>query len=197
MDPFVGRVEGLQNLPKRSPVIFCANHASYIDHYIIGGLIENYIEEDLYFVAKKEHFSNFFTKKWHASLKAIPIDRNSSADIALKNVIEILKKGKTVLIYPEGTRSTTGRIQKGKTGVAVLALKAKVPVIPIGIINTHKILPKGSIIPRFNVKAEIKIGKPLTFNQYYDTAISYDVLKHITTNIMSSIANLCKMEYHY
>ena len=94
-------------------------------------------------------------------------DRQAGGKEALKWAVKALKQGKIIAIHPEGTRSLTGKLQKGKTGVVRLALAAKVPVIPIGLIGTFEILPKGKYIPKLK-RATMNIGKPMYFGKYYD-----------------------------
>ena len=101
-----------------------------------------------YFLSKKEHFDNIIKAAWHRYLGAIPLDRQKGGKEGLKQAIKKLKHNKIIVIHPEGTRTLTGKMQKAKTGVARLAIAAKVPVIPIGLINTFEILPKGKHVPK-------------------------------------------------
>ena len=134
---WVGKVNCIENLPKGAFIV-AANHASYMDHLIIAGYIISHLNKKVHFLAKKEHFDNIFKKAWHTYAGAIPLDRQSGGEETLKWAIKALKDGKIIAIHPEGTRSLTGKLQKAKTGVAKLALKAKVPVIPIGLIGTFE-----------------------------------------------------------
>ena len=193
---YIKEIHGLKNLPKKKGFVVAPNHASYADHLIISTIILNHYNEKLHFLAKKEHFQDPFQKVWHKHVGAIPIDRESSGEEALKIAIQCLKKGKIIGIYPEGTRTLTGKLQRAKTGVARLALKAKVPVVPIGIIGTFEILPKGKNIPRFK-RAIVNIGKPMFFNEYYGKENNKKVLRLVTTKIMKEIAKLAKQEYNF
>ena len=134
---WVGKVNCIENLPKGAFIV-AANHASYMDHLIIAGYIISHLNKKVHFLAKKEHFDNIFKKAWHTYAGAIPLDRKKGGKEALIWAVKSLKQGKIIAIHPEGTRSLTGKLQKAKTGVAKLALKAKVPVIPIGLIGTFE-----------------------------------------------------------
>jgi 1-acyl-sn-glycerol-3-phosphate acyltransferase len=101
------------------------------------------------------------------------------------------------MIYPEGTRTLTGKLNRAKTGVARLALQAKVPVVPMGLTNTFKILPKGKWIPKFGLKSDITIGKPMYFDKYYGKDDDKKTLRKITTLIMREIARLSRQKYPF
>jgi 1-acyl-sn-glycerol-3-phosphate acyltransferase len=156
-----------------------------------------YSERMLFFLAKKEHFEHFWERRWHKFLQAIPIDRQAGGREALSKAIEKLDEGEAIGIYPEGTRTLTGKMNKGKTGVARLALEAKVPIVPIGITNTFKILPKGKFIPKSKLKADVYVGKPMYFTKYYDKEITKEILRKITDEVMLEIAKLSKQKYEH
>lgn len=188
-------INGLQNLPKKGPFIIAANHASYMDHFMMSLLVP-YLNRKIHFLAKKEHFEGFFKRAWHTYAGAIPIDRNAGNKKALKWAIKALKEGKIIGIHPEGTRSLTGKLQKAKTGVARLALLSKAPVVPIGLIGTFEILPKGKYIPKLK-KAAMNIGKPMHFTEYYNKKINKKILREVTDTIMREIAKLCRQKYDF
>jgi len=144
LGPFIGRVEGIENIPKSGGAILAANHASYLDHFIIGVCIFARINRMIYFLAKKEHFETPLQRFWHRYLQAIPIDREAGGKDALAEAVHHLRRGDLIMIYPEGTRTRDGALQRAKTGVARLAFAAHVPVVPIGITNTFFILPKAN-----------------------------------------------------
>lgn len=193
---WVKKVNGLENLPKKGAFIAAANHASYVDHMIIGAYIISHLDRKVHFLAKKEHFDNFLKKAWHTYAGAIPLDRQKGGKEALKWAIKALKEGKIIAIHPEGTRTLTGKLQEAKTGVARLALLSKAPVVPIGLIGTFEILPKGKYIPKFK-RAVMNIGKPMYFPEHYNKKINKKILREITNMIMEEIARLCKQRYNY
>tara|TARA_Y100000310_G_C20540650_1_gene743119 strand:+ start:172 stop:837 length:666 start_codon:yes stop_codon:yes gene_type:complete len=196
---WIRKVKGLENLPKNQAFIIASNHCSYIEHFLIGSLVISYLQKKIFVLAKKEHYEDITQKKWHKFwnnyLGQIPIDR-SKGEHALKLAIECLKKGKVLIIYPEGTRSLTGKIQKGKTGVSRLALGAQVPVVPLGIIGSFEILPKGKIIPNMK-RATLNFGNPIYFNKYYNKPTTKKSLRSITNTIMKQIAKLSNQKYNF
>ncbi len=193
---WVKKVNGMENIPKKGSFILAANHESYFDHLIIICTIVPSLNQKVHFLSKKEHFDNSLKAAWHSWAGAIPLDRKRGGKKALKLAIKALKHGKIIAIHPEGTRSLTGKLQKAKTGVAQLALLAKAPVIPIGLIGTFEILPKGKYIPKAK-KAIMNIGKPMYFPEYYNKKINKRILREVTTRIMKEIAKLCKQKYNF
>lgn len=192
---WVKKATGLENLPKKGAAILAANHSSYADHLIIGAYVATKVNGRFHFLAKKEHFQGL-QKLWHIRLGAIPLDRQKGGKEALRLAVKALNEEKLIIIYPEGTRTLTGRLQKAKTGVARLTLLSKVPVIPIGLIGTFDILPKGKYIPKMQ-RAVINIGKPMHFPQYYNKNINKKMLDEVTFKIMKEIARLCRQKYNF
>ena len=193
---WIKEVNGLRNIPEKGPFIVAANHESYMDHMIILCTLVPYLNKKIHFLSKKEHFNNPVKAMWHRWAGAIPLDRQAGGKGALGWAVKSLKLGKIIAIHPEGTRSLTGKLQKGKTGVARLALSAKVPVVPVGLIGTFEILPKGKYIPKLK-RATMNIGKPMHFNKYFRKPVTKRLLREITTKIMKEIAKLCKEEYKF
>jgi len=192
---WVKKVTGADNLPKEGAAILAANHSSYADHLIIGAYMAKKVNRRFHFLAKKEHFQGL-QKLWHIYVGAIPLDRKMGGKHALKVALNLLNKGKLIIIYPEGTRTLTGKLQKAKTGVARLALQSRVPVIPIGLTGTFEILPKGKYIPKLK-KATMNIGKPMIFTEYYNKKQTKKLLREVTTKIMKEIAKLSKQKYNF
>lgn len=195
--PFLGECTGLENIPSDQGALLAANHASYLDHLVIGSNLIPKLNRMLYFLAKKEHFSSFLQRRWHQYFRAIPVDREAGGQEALQKAVEHLQGGNLVVIYPEGTRTLTGRMSRAKTGVARLALSARVPVVPMGITSTFYILPKGKRIPRLGKKADLLIGRPLRFDSYYGKDNDSGILREITTTVMKEIARLSGQEYDF
>lgn len=195
--PWLGRCEGINNIPKSKGAILCANHGSYLDHFIIGIHVHKATGKAPFFLAKKEHFESPWQRMWHRYLKAIPIDREAGGKDALAKAIEHLKSGDLIMIYPEGTRTLTGRMGRAKTGVARLALSAGVPVVPMGLTNTFHILPKGKYIPRLGKKSDLYIGRPLLFEKYAGRENEREVLRLVTDKVMLEIAHLAGTDYEH
>ncbi|MBR9699015.1 1-acyl-sn-glycerol-3-phosphate acyltransferase [Candidatus Woesearchaeota archaeon] len=194
LSPWMGKCTGIENVPKKKGALLAANHASYLDHFVIGTKVVPHTNKVLHFLAKQEHFDSPHQWLWHKYLRAIPLDRKAGGKTGLSKAVKHLKKGDLIMIYPEGTRTLDGKMNKAKTGVARLALAAHVPVIPMGITNTFRILPKKKRFPRRG-KADLNIGKPLYFTQYYGKGSDKKVLRKVTNIIMKEIARLSKQEY--
>ncbi len=193
---WIKKVNGLENISRKGHFIITANHSSYMDHLIIGSIITSYLDKKICWLAKKEHFDTFLQRVWHNYVGAVPLDRESGGKETLRFAVKALKQNKIIAIYPEGTRTLNGKIQKAKTGAARLALLSKAPVLPIGLIGTFKILPKGKYIPKMH-KAVMNIGKPMHFPEYYNKKINKKILNGVTTKIMKEIAKLSNQRYDY
>jgi len=193
---WIKEVNGMKNIPEEGAFIIAANHESYMDHLIIASTFICHLDKKVHFLSKKEHFDNVFKKAWHTYAGAIPLDRKTGGKEALIWAVKALKKGKIIAIHPEGTRTLTGKLQRGKTGIARLALAAKVRVIPVGLIGTFEILPKGKNIPKLK-RAIMNIGKPMGFDKYYNKTITKKLLRKITNEIMKEIARLCNQKYNF
>jgi len=193
------KLTGIKNLPRDEPFIIAPNHCSYIEHFMIGSIIASKLNKKTHFIAKREHFDSITQNRWHRLWKRyityIPIDRNKG-EKALKDTLAYLKKGGIIVIYPEGTRSLNGKIQKGKTGIARLILWSKVKVVPLGFKGTFDILPKGKNIPALK-RATLNFGKPMTFEKYYNKTITKKLLRTITNDIMKQIAKLSDQKYNF
>lgn len=154
-------VIGTENVPERGGVIIASNHVSYLDPLVLGASTKRKIN----FIAKKEVFNNIFSSIFLKSLNAFPVDRKKIDMPAFKKTISILEVGGILGIFPEGTRSINGELQELKLGVVKIAMKAGVPIIPVGIIGTHKIYPHGKRFPvLFKNKITVYFGAP----QYFD-----------------------------
>lgn len=154
-------VIGIENVPERGGVIIASNHVSYLDPIVLGASTKR----KLHFMAKKEVFNNIFSSIFLKNLNAFPVDRKKIDILAFRKSISILEEGRVLGIFPEGTRSLNGELQELKLGVVKIAMKTGVPIIPVGIIGTHKIYPHGKIFPvLFKNKISVYFGAP----QYFD-----------------------------
>lgn len=191
------RVEGLENIPDTGPAILASNHLAVMDSFFLPLMVRRRI----YFLAKSEYFTGTglkggFQKWFFTAVGQIPIDRSGAeaAAGALTAARRQLEKGELMGMYPEGTRSPDGRLYKGKTGLARIALDAGVPVIPVAMINTHKLNPPGSILPR-PAKIVVKVGKPLDFSRYDGLQGNRFIERAITDEIMYSLMELSGQQY--
>ncbi|MEV4619727.1 lysophospholipid acyltransferase family protein [Asanoa sp. NPDC049573] len=190
------KVEGLENVPARGGAIIAGNHLSVADELFLGSVIPRHIA----FWAKAEYFTGTGIRGWFSrsvmnGIGAIRVERagGRAALSAFDGAIPVLKAGDLVAIYPEGTRSPDGRLYRGRTGVARLALAAGVPIIPVGMIGTDKLQPIGHRIPRFERgTATVKFGKPIDVTGRRTDSSS---LRQITDEVMAAIQELTGQEY--
>jgi 1-acyl-sn-glycerol-3-phosphate acyltransferase len=188
-------VEGLENVPDEGGAVLAGNHLSVADEYIMGAVVPRHIA----FWAKSEYFhgtglSGMAMKTLMRGLGAIEVNREGgrAALTALDSAIPALRGGDLVGVYPEGTRSPDGRLYRGRTGAARLALLAEVPIIPFGVIGTEKVQPIGSKIPKLGTKVSIRFGKPMDFT---DRTLDSTGLRAITDELMAAIRALTGQEY--
>jgi 1-acyl-sn-glycerol-3-phosphate acyltransferase len=191
-------VIGLENIPADGPAILASNHLSFSDSIFLPVKVTRKIT----FLAKSDYFTGSgvkgkVTAAFFKGAGQVPVDRTggNASTAAIATGVRVLKEGNLLGIYPEGTRSPDGRLYRGKTGVARMALEARVPVIPIGMINTDKVQPIGRTRPNFNVDVGIRIGQPLDFSRYYGMEEDRFVLRSLTDEIMYKIMELSGQEY--
>ncbi len=153
------KVEGVEHLDANQTYIFAGNHASQFDIFAFQG----YFPHDFRWLAKKELFGLPFIGQAMRAIGCVPIDRGRSrrAVVSLKQAARRIASGTSVLIFPEGTRSPDGRLRSFKGGAILLAIRAQVPLVPIGFNGTAQVLPKGSLLARPG-HVTIRIGPPLT-----------------------------------
>jgi 1-acyl-sn-glycerol-3-phosphate acyltransferase len=194
---FRPHVEGAENVPDTGPAILASNHLSYADWLFMPLTLPRRVT----FVAKAEYFTTpgvkgWFQRKFFSGAGQVPIDRSgaSAAEGALASARKILREGDLFGIYPEGTRSHDGRLYRGKTGVARLALETGVPVIPIAVLNTDVVAPPGRKFGAFT-RPGVRFGKPLDFSRYEGMENDRYILRAITDEIMYEIMQLSGQEY--
>ena len=191
------KVQGLDNFPESGAAILASNHLSFSDSIFLPLVCPRRIT----FLAKAEYFNapgikGFLQKVFFHAVGQVPIDRTSAsaAEDALTTGLRILGEGNLLGIYPEGTRSPDGRLYRGKTGVARMALEAGVPVIPVAMIDTEKIQPIGTKVPRV-MRVGIRIGEPLDFSRYEGMENDRFVLRSMADEIMYELMELSGQEY--
>ncbi|MFY9916442.1 MAG: lysophospholipid acyltransferase family protein [Nocardioidaceae bacterium] len=189
--------EGTENVPEQGGAILASNHLSYSDWLFMPLAIPRRVT----FVAKAEYFTTPGFKGWlqktfFSGAGQVPIDRSSgtAAAGAIATGLRILANGELFGIYPEGTRSHDGRLYRGRTGIARMALEAKVPVIPIATIGTDIVAPPGKIFGKF-ARPGVRFGEPLDFSRYEGMEDDRFVLRSITDEIMYEIMELSGQEY--
>ena len=187
------RTDGVEQVPAHGAAILASNHVSFCDSIFLPLVLRRRMT----FVAKAEYFEDPKTAWFFRAVGQIPIKREggSASQRALASATEVLKSGGLFGIYPEGTRSPDGRLYKGHTGVARLALQNRVPVIAVAMIGTKEAQPIGQVVPRFFMPITVKFSKPMTFERYYDRADDPRVLREITDQIMFELRELSGQEY--
>ena len=191
------KVEGLEYVPHSGPMILASNHLAVADSFYLPLVVTRRIT----FLAKAEYFTGTglkgrFQRWFYTAAGQVPIDRSSgsAAHATLATAVRILREGRLLGIYPEGTRSPDGRLYKGKTGVARMALEAGVPVIPVAMIGTDRVNPIGSKMWRPR-KVHIKIGEPLDFSRYHGMAGDRFIERSMTDEIMYALMELTGQTY--
>src|SRR3954469_9978916 len=189
-------VEGLENIPAAGGAIFAGNHLSVADELFLGAVVPRHLA----FWAKSDYFAGTGVKGWFTrslmhGLGAIKVERagGRAALTAFDSAIPVLKEGDLVAVYPEGTRSPDGRLYRGRTGVARLAVAAGVPIIPVGMLGTDKVQPIGQPYPMpFRGKVTVKFGKPIDTT---GRARARTSLRALTDEVMAEIQALTGQEY--
>ncbi|MFJ4715306.1 lysophospholipid acyltransferase family protein [Streptomyces sp. NPDC088785] len=194
---FRPRIEGLEHVPDEGAAIVAGNHLSFSDHFLMPAILKRRIT----FLAKAEYFTGpgvkgRLTAAFFRSAGQIPVDRSGkeAGQAAIREGLGVLGRGELLGIYPEGTRSHDGRLYKGKVGVAAMALKAGVPVVPCAMIGTFEAQPPGQKIPSMR-RITIRFGRPLDFARYAGMADEKVILRAVTDEIMYAILELSGQEY--
>ncbi|MFG2325840.1 lysophospholipid acyltransferase family protein [Streptomyces sp. NPDC048568] len=194
---FRPRIEGLDHVPASGAAIVAGNHLSFSDHFLMPAVLRRRIT----FLAKAEYFTGpglkgRLTAYFFRSAGQIPVDRSGkeAGQAAIREGLGVLGKDELLGIYPEGTRSHDGRLYKGKVGVAVMALRAGVPVVPCAMIGTFEAQPPGRKIPKVH-PVVIRFGEPLDFSRYAGMEGEKAVLRAATDEIMYAILSLSGQEY--
>lgn len=190
-------VVGQENIPKTGGVILASNHLSVIDSVFLP----LYLDRPISFLAKSEYFTGKGLKGWmtRVFMKAtgqLPIDRSGgkASEASLNTGLRVLGGGDLLGIYPEGTRSPDGKMYRGRTGVARMVLEAGVPIVPVAMIDTEKMMPIGTTLPRVR-RIGIIIGKPLDFSRFEGMEGDRFILRSITDELMYELQKLSKQEY--
>ncbi len=190
-------VTGSHNIPKTGAVILASNHLSFIDSVFLPLVIDRNVA----FLAKSEYFTGKGLKGWATKMffKAtgmLPIDRSGgkASEASLNTGLKRLATGDVLGIYPEGTRSPDGKMYRGRTGVARMILEGHVPVVPVAMIDTEKVMPIGTRIPKVR-RMGVIIGEPLDFSRFEGLEGDRFILRSITDEIMYELQKLSGQEY--
>ena len=191
------KTEGLERIADSGPAILASNHLAVADSFYLPLVVKRRIT----FLAKAEYFTGTGLKGWfmrwfYTVAGQVPIDRSSAdaAQAALDTAKRLLDDGKLLGMYPEGSRSPDGRLYKGKTGLARLALETGVPVIPVAMIGTDVVNPPGSKRWRFG-KVTVRVGKPLDFSRFEGLAGNRFIERAVIDEVMYELMQLSGQEY--
>ena len=189
--------EGQENIPASGGVILASNHLSFSDSFYLALVAKRpmaYLAKSDYFTGKG--IKGYLTKSFMRGVGQLPVDRSGgrASEAAILTALQVLNAGDILGIYPEGTRSPNGILYRGKTGLARMALEAKVPIIPVAMINTYEIQPPGKIRPRLK-RVGIRVGKPLKFDRYEGLEDDRFVLRSVTDEVMYELMTLSGQEY--
>jgi 1-acyl-sn-glycerol-3-phosphate acyltransferase len=189
---FRPRTAGLENVPAEGPVIIASNHQSFLDDLLLPLVLKRRVTV----LAKADYFDKWYTAWFFKMAGCVPVRREggSASRAALQTAIDALDDGKLVALFPEGTRSPDGRLYRGKTGVARIALEARAPVVPVAVMGTFELLPYNKRRPKTGT-VEIRFGKPLTFERHYVSPGDRFVLRSVTDEILYEIMMLSGQEY--
>jgi 1-acyl-sn-glycerol-3-phosphate acyltransferase len=187
------RVEGNEHVPRSGPVILAANHRSFLDSIFIPLVIPRRVT----FVAKAEYFDDKRVAWFFRGVGQIPIRREggSASERALEAATEVLEAGGVFGIYPEGTRTRDGKLHRGHTGVARLALRTGAPIIPVGIIGSDEVQPIDSKLPRLFKTVRIRFGEPIELGHYQGRHDDRLALRDVSDEVMFEIQQLSGYEY--
>jgi len=175
------KIIGTEHIPAHGGVIIAANHISLWDPPVLGAACMR----SIHFMAKEELFAIPGLKWIITKLKAFPVRRGAADRTAIRHAINLLKKGEILGVFPEGTRSTTGELGKPEAGIAMIALKAGVPIVPACIIGTNRLFKDGCMFPQFI----IKFGKPIMIKEDKNDK---EMMEKISITIMQEISCLLK-----
>ena len=190
-------VRGLENVPAEGPAILASNHLAVIDSFFLPLVLPR----EIVFIGKSEYFQGVglkgrMTAGFMRGVGTIPVDRGGgkASEAALRTGLRRLRDGGLFGIYPEGTRSPDGRLYRGKTGVARLAIESGAPVIPVAMVGTNIAQPIGTRIPKV-MRIGIVIGEPLDFSRYKGMESDRFILRSVTDEIMYALMSLSGQEY--
>lgn len=170
---FRWRVEGLENIPQTGPVVLCSNHISLLDPPLIGSALNRRI----YFMAKEELFHIPVFGSLIRSLGAFPVKRGAADRAALRKAIEILQQSKVLGIFPEGTRSKSGKLGEARAGASLIAFKGNAVVIPVAIVGPYRLFR-----PLY-----LRFGKPLDLSTYRQGKLTASLMEEVSQQIMQEI----------
>ena len=190
-------IVGRKNVPVEGAAILASNHLSFIDSVFLPLMIDR----PMSFLAKSDYFTGKGLKGWATRMfmkgtGQIPIDRTGgkASEASLNTGLQVLGRGDLLGIYPEGTRSPDGRLYRGRTGLARMALEAHVPVIPVVMVDTDTVMPIGRRLPHIG-RVGMVLGEPLDFSRFAGMEGDRYILRSVTDEIMVALQRLGEQTY--
>lgn len=195
---FRPRVEGLEHVPSEGGAILAGNHVSFSDSIFMP----MFVSRKVTFLAKSDYFTQpglkgLLKRLFFRGVGQVPLDRTGgpASQAALQTGVRLLREGQLLGIYPEGTRSPDGRLYRGRTGVAYMALEAGVPVVPVVCVGTDRVNPPGTLMWRIGRRPLIRFGAPLDFSRYAGMQQDRYVLRSMTDELMYGLMTMSGQEY--
>ena len=188
---FRGEVVGMENFPADGPFLIASNHASHLDPPVVGC----HVPRQMRFFARKSLWNNRLFAWWLDQVETIPVERDSGDIGAIKRVLQALNENRAVVLFPEGTRSVDGHLQKPKAGVGFMACKTGVPVVPCRVYGSFAAFGKGSAIPRLGTPITVVFGPPISATDYDDPTAGKARYETAAQRIMDRIAALPEPRY--
>jgi 1-acyl-sn-glycerol-3-phosphate acyltransferase len=191
-------VHGVENIPKKGAAIMASNHRALLDSAFVPGAIPRHVA----FLGKEQLFAGKslrarFVRSFMQAMGQLEIDRSGGTASAssLGGGVDVLRAGRLLGIYPEGTRSPDGRLHRGRTGIARVLLDTPALVVPVAISGSEEVLPRGAKFLKLGTRVIVTFGEPMDFSRYAGLAEDRFVLRAITDEIMHEIARLSGQEY--
>lgn len=188
---FRGEVTGLENIPASGPFLIAANHASHLDPPLAGCQVPRQMR----FFARKTLWNNPVSNWWLDRVECIPVDRDSGDVGAIRKVLQALHEDRGVVLFPEGTRSLDGQLQKPKAGVGLMACKTGAPVVPCRIYGSHEAFGRGAKLPRLGTPVSVVFGPPITAADYDEPGAGKERYQIASQRIFARIAALPEPRY--
>ena len=178
-------VEGVEHIPSKGAFLIAPNHISFLDPLVVGALVPR----DLHYMARASLFEIAFLEWLLRICQCFPVKRDRPNLQTIKKTMSILREGKGLLIFPEGTRNITGKLKKGTPGVGMLASVNRAPVIPTRIYGTEKALPVGAKWIRLE-KVQVRFGKPVFPDKIEPNEDRHVLYQRLTDEVMGKIEKL-------
>lgn len=190
-------IRGSEHIPKKGAAVLASNHLSFVDSIFLPIKVRRPVT----FLAKSDYFTGKGVKgaliRWFFKATGqLPIDRSGgkASEDSLNTGLGVLERGLLLGIYPEGTRSPDGKLYRGRTGIARMVLEAKVPVVPVAMIDTEKVQPLGQKYPKIH-RVGVRVGEQLDFSRFAGMEGERVVLRAVADQIIYNIKKLSNQQY--